>query len=226
MATWPRRSPVPRAWRSACRACIPLASGPTGTREGAKYHQGVDTVKSVDDVRDALARARLPRRRGPGDCHLPRAVPAAPAPARGRGRRRQDRGRQGAGPLDRRRAHPPPVLRGDRRLPGRLRVGLLPPAPAPPGGRGRGRPGRGGRALLRAVPRPPPAAAGDRAPRGASRRSSSSTRSTGPTTSSRPSCSRSSPTTRSRCPSSAPSAPRRRRSSSSRRTARATSTTR
>ena len=46
------------------------------------------------------------------------------------------------------------------------------------------------------------------------RRCSSSTRSTAPTTSSRPSSSRSSPTTRSRCPSSAPSAPRSRRSSS------------
>ena len=34
------------------------------------------------------------------------------------------------------RADPPPVLRGHRRVPGRLRVGLLPPAAAPAGGRG------------------------------------------------------------------------------------------
>ena len=59
------------------------------------------------------------------------------------------------------------------------------------------------RPLLRAI-----AHDGDRA-----RRSCSSTRSTAPTTSSRRSCSRSSPTARSRCPSSASSAPRCRRSS-------------
>ena len=56
--------------------------------------------------------------------------------ARGRGRGRQDRGGQGARPLDRRRAGPAAVLRGHRRLPGRVRVGLLPPAPAPACGRG------------------------------------------------------------------------------------------
>ena len=67
---------------------------------------------------------------------------------------------------------PPAVLRGHRRRPGRLRVGLLPPAAAPAGRRG-GRQGRAGRhdrrargrALLRAVPRAAAAAAGDRPPR-------------------------------------------------------------
>ena len=70
--------------------------------------------------------------------------------------------------LDRRRAAAAAVLRGHRRLPGRLRVGLRPPAAPPAGGRGPRRArGRGGDeadddALLRAVPRPPAAAAGPR----------------------------------------------------------------
>ena len=80
--------------------------------------------------------ARLPARRGPGHGRLPGAAPPPAAAARGRGRRRQDRGRQGASPLDGRRADPPAVLRGHRRRPGRLRVGLRPPAPAPAGRRG------------------------------------------------------------------------------------------
>ena len=87
--------------------------------------------------------------------------------------------------------------------------------------------GRRGRAVLRALPR----ASGRCCARsthdgGDRRRCCSSTRSTAPTTSSRRSCSRSSPTGRSRCPSSARSAPRCRRSWSSRRTAPATCTTR
>ena len=169
-------------------------------------------METVDDVRDAARGARLPGRRGPRDRDLPRAAPAAAAAARGRGGRRQDRGGQGARPLDRRRAGAPPVLRGHRRRAGRLRVGLLPPAAAPPGGRGRRRRGRRGRALLRAVPREAAAAPGDRlrgrgARRTSRRRCCSSTRSTAPTTSSRRSCSRSSPTTRSPCPSSARSTP-------------------
>ena len=65
------------------------------------------------------------------------------------------------------RAHPAPVLRGPRRLAGALRVGLLPPAAAPAGGRGGGhrrhrRRRPRGRALRRAVPRAPAAAAGHR----------------------------------------------------------------
>ena len=67
--------------------------------------------------------------------------------------------------------------------------------------------GARGRALLRAVPRAPAAAAGHRPTATARRRCCSSTRSTGPTTSSRRSCSRSCPTTRSPSPSSARSAP-------------------
>ena len=49
-----------------------------------------------------------------------------PAAARGRGGRRQDRGGQGAGPLDGRRAHPPPVLRGHRRRRRRSTSGTTP----------------------------------------------------------------------------------------------------
>ena len=82
--------------------------------------------------------ARLPRRRRSGHGRLPRPATAPSAAARGRGGRRQDRGGQGAGPVDRRRAHPPAVLRGHRRRPGGLRVGLRPPAPAPARRRGRG----------------------------------------------------------------------------------------
>ena len=44
--------------------------------------------------------------------------------------------------LDRRRADPPAVLRGHRRRPGRLRLGLRPPAAAPPRRRGERRGGR------------------------------------------------------------------------------------
>ena len=94
-------------------------------------------MKSVDDVRDALAEHDYLADEGLATAIFLALAPAAAAAARGRGRRRQDRGRQGARPLDRRRAAPPPVLRGHRRRPGRLRVGLLPPAAAPAGGRGR-----------------------------------------------------------------------------------------
>ena len=104
-------------------------------RFGAPVRFGA--METVDDVRAALAAARVPGRRGPGHRDLPRAAAAAPAAARGRGRRRQDRGGQGAGPLDRRRARAAAVLRGHRRRPGRLRVGLLAPAAAPARGRGR-----------------------------------------------------------------------------------------
>ena len=55
-----------------------------------------------------------------------------------------------------------PVLRGHRRRAGRVRVGLLPPAAAPAGGRGERRRGRRGRAVLGALPREAAAAARDR----------------------------------------------------------------
>ena len=61
--------------------------------------------------------------------------------------------------LDRRRAAAAPVLRGHRRGPGRVRVGLLPPAAAPARGRGERRRSRRGRAVLRALPREAAAAA-------------------------------------------------------------------
>ena len=199
--------PAPRAPRSASEEIGP------SRRPG--YHRLVQSVaeSQVADVRRRPRRARVRRRRGPRHGDLPRAAARPPAAPRGRGRRRQDRGRQGARPLDRRRARAAAVLRGHRRRPGRLRVGLLAPAAAPAGGRGERRPGRRGRAVLRALPRAPAAARGHRRAAPSTRRCSSSTRSTAPTTSSRRSCSRSSPTTRSRCPSSAPSTPRCRRSS-------------
>ena len=71
-------------------------------------------------------RSRLPGRRGPRHRDLPRHAAPAPAAARGRGRRRQDRGGQGAGPLDRRRARPPAVLRGHRRRARRSTSGTTP----------------------------------------------------------------------------------------------------
>ena len=80
------------------------------------------------DARPAPRRRRLPRRRGAGDVDVPEPAPAAAAAARGRGGRRQDRGRQVAGGRARHAADPPPVLRGDRRGGGAVRVEL--PAPA------------------------------------------------------------------------------------------------
>ena len=62
----------------------------------------------------------------------------------------QDRGRQGPRAGARRRADPAPVLRGHRRQPGALRVGLRAPAPLRPRDPGRGaRPSRRGRRALR-----------------------------------------------------------------------------
>ena len=84
----------------------------------------------------AAGRGRLPGRRGPGDGRVPGAAPAPPAVLRGRGRRRQDRAGQGARRAARRAADPAAVLRGDRRLPGALRLGLPAPAAAPAGRRG------------------------------------------------------------------------------------------
>ena len=85
------------------------------------------------------------------------------------GRRRQDRGRQDARPHPRRGADPAPVLRGDRRVTGALRVGLRPAAPlcaGTPGGRGRARQARRG-AVRRRLPRRAAAAQGDRSGAGA-----------------------------------------------------------
>ena len=94
-------------------------------------------METVDDVRAALAAHDYLADEGLATAIFLALRAAAPAAARGRGRRRQDRGGQGARALDRRRAAPPAVLRGHRRRPGRLRVGLRPPAAPPPRGRGR-----------------------------------------------------------------------------------------
>ena len=137
-------------------ACDGVSAASLAAGVGRRRHGGVDGQ-------------RLPPRRGPGDGDLPGDDAAPAAAARGRGRRRQDRGGQGAGGVDRRRADPPAVLRGHRRRPGRLRLGLRPPA-APPAGRRDQR--RGARPLAattsrptstRALPHPPGAAALDRA---------------------------------------------------------------
>ncbi len=176
---WPPTAPSRRRPQRQRRVPPPPGPGPRRTRPGRGRHpltrsvacwpgseargrslRAVD-VGTVDEVREALGGAGLPGRRGAGHVGLPRPAAAAPAAARGRGRRGQDRGGQGPGRLDRRRAHPAPVLRGPRRRPGRLRVGPRPPAPAPAGGRGgrhRRRAGHRrarGRALHRALPRAP-----------------------------------------------------------------------
>ena len=110
---------------------------------------------------------------------------------------------------------------------GGLRMGLRTSAPAPASGRGerRRRQSGGGRAVLRALPRAPAPAPGARAGTIGPPPVLLSTRSTGPTTNSRRSCSRSCPTTPSRCPSSARSGRRCRRSSCSRPIAPVTCTT-
>ena len=72
-------------------------------------------METVDEVRAALEEHDYLADEGLATVDLPRAAPAAPAAARGRGGRRQDRGRQGARPLDRRRARAAAVLRGHRR---------------------------------------------------------------------------------------------------------------
>ena len=74
---------------------------------------------------------RLSLRRVVGDGHVPRAADAAPAAARGRTRHRQDRAGRGDRREPRPAAGPAPVLRGHRRHPGALRLGLPAPDPAP-----------------------------------------------------------------------------------------------
>ena len=85
-----------------------------GRRPGRRYDRP-DPMETVDDVRAALAEHDYLADEGLATADLPRHPAPAPAAARGRGGRRQDRGGQGAGPLDRRRARPPAVLRGHRR---------------------------------------------------------------------------------------------------------------
>ena len=77
---------------------------------------------------DGLATVALP-----GAAHGPAAAP------RGRAGHRQDRARRGARRVAGPAADPPAVLRGDRRQPGAVRLGLPAPDPAPARARGRRR---------------------------------------------------------------------------------------
>ena len=97
------------------------------------------TPASVAEVKDALERRRLPRRRARGAGRLPGPGARQAGARRGPGRGRQDRAREGALAGDRPRADPPAVLRGPRRGEGALRVELPQAAAADPGVRGRGR---------------------------------------------------------------------------------------
>ena len=147
-----------RAWATRTRSSVgrtaatrsPPIPGPRAPRSGLRLHRAgraTEAPSTIDAMVDREIRRRRARRARASTTTSPTRAsrpsiflaltPAAAAAARGRGRRRQDRGRQGARPLDRRRARPAPVLRGHRRGPGRLRVGLLPPAAAPARGRGR-----------------------------------------------------------------------------------------
>ena len=118
------------------------------------------------EVKDALERGRLPRRRARGARLLPRPAARQAGPGRGAGRRRQDRAGQGALARDRPQADPPAVLRGPRRGQGALRVELPQAAAADPGAsrRAEAEPRRRvlGRHLRRGLPAHPAAAGGDR----------------------------------------------------------------
>ena len=141
-----------------------------GERQGEVEHgRGLSSPAmadgSVAEVKEALARRRLPRRRARGAGLLPRPAARQAGPGRGPGGGRQDRAGQGALPRHRPRADPPAVLRGPRRGQGAVRVELPQAAAADPGRR-RGRlGGRPRRHLQRGVPARAAADAGDRQPR-------------------------------------------------------------
>ena len=153
-----RSSPPPRT----CSRDGSSAARPTSGQRAGRSLTSMDLCRRR---RSAPRRDRLPRRRRAGHGRLPRAADAAAAAARGRARHRQDRAGRGArrdaGPA----ADPAAVLRGHRRHPGALRLGLPAPDPAPAGARGgrrRGAQRRGGREepVRRAVPARPAGAAG------------------------------------------------------------------
>ena len=114
------------------------------------------------DSRRPSASATTSRDRSARDGGLPRPRARPPAAPRGRGRCRQDGARQGPRGDPRGAAHPPPVLRGPRRLQRRLRVELPPPDARDPAARGARRHRRRARHLRSRVPHPPAAPPGAR----------------------------------------------------------------
>ena len=115
---------------------------------------------SIDAVRDGPRRRRLPGRRRHRRGRLPGRPAGQAGPGRRAGRHRQDRAGQVGRPPDRQPAHPPPVLRGPRRVQGPLRVELQEAAAADPGRRGQLVAAARGGHLLRGVPPHPSAARG------------------------------------------------------------------
>ena len=162
--------------------CSPGASSPPGRRHRQPRRQArlswspvasddmsTSSSASVAETAAALT-ARLPPRRGSGHVGVPGDGAEATAAARRRSRRRQDRGRQGAQPLDRRRAASgcSATRASTRRRPcttGTTRASCstcAPPRPAARRGRGHRRARRA--AVRRAVPAQAGAAAGHRPP--------------------------------------------------------------
>ena len=162
--------------------------------------------ESPADVAARLAAHRLPLRRRARDGRLPGAAMQRPLllegePGTGKTALAEALA-EALGPA----ADPAAVLRGHRRQPGALRLGLPAPDPAPARGRGRRRRRPTSRRPRRACTTSGSCSRGRCCGRcGRARRCCWSTRSTGPTTSSRRSCSRCCRPTRSRSPSSAPS---------------------
>ena len=174
---------------------------------------GEHPVRRPGRRRPPARRRRPPRRRGHRHRALPRRHARSAAAARRRAGRREDGRGQGHGDGAGRAAHPVAVLRGPRRQRGALRVELPAPAARHPPGRGAGAVAGGRRPVHRGVP----ARTADPAPASGTRgrwpRCCSSTRSTGPTPSSRRSSSSSSARAPSPSPSWARSPPCTRRSS-------------
>ncbi len=218
------------------------ARGPMGVKELTTLKwvvRGDGQVRSVSGgeragaARGGAAALRVPRRgaQRPGPRRLPgrrlhqrRGLPGRPpgqaGARRGPGGDGQDPAGQVGGRADRRAADPPAVLRGARRVQGALRVELPQAAAAHPGRRARPGRDRGpvvagarGGHLLGGLPAHPARCSRPSGPPSPS--CSSSTRSTASSSRPRRCCSRSSPSTRSPSPSSAPCAPRSCRWSSS-----------
>ena len=112
---WSPSSRRPRPSGSPARPIRSTAATPSRSDPGQEAPVRSSPMETVDDVRAALAEHDYLADEGLATAIFLALRLAAPAAARGRGRRRQDRGGQGAGPLDRRRARAAPVLRGHRR---------------------------------------------------------------------------------------------------------------